>query len=389
MLNTITDDFIPVETLINWRLQTVSPYLVAYLDRLTKNPSDRIFVVSSNSDAMKLLYVILEQISLNFDSKDPWSNSIDPFGYVVGAALAANESDDENLETYANKEKFRQKEKSTSNSIGYFHQGLLRIAFGDPRPIEYLFDNSVKNSFDVISSCKMFGLEVKSKWNTTKGNSRQGLYEKLSVVPGLNSAGAKYFVEVIDKPGRNQCNYTYPVTISNTSIDINLCNGSYIYKKAAERLNLLEPEMAFRKIVESFPAMIWLFSKYYLEILYPNSITKIKDSLIVLNEDLKNEYVDNPLGKLMLAFLNNYLPSLQMEEDKMGHLLKEISAKRPQEPLKALRDLLLSNVEALNKVRKLYSLCYELEHGITKAFHDDQNRSFFVDKLVGHLFKPI
>jgi hypothetical protein len=31
-------------------------------------------------------------------------------------------------------------------------------------------------------------------------------------------------------------------------------------------------------------------------------------------------------------------------------------------------------------------LCYELEHGITKAFRDDKNISFFVDKLVGHLF---
>jgi hypothetical protein len=335
---------------------------------------------------MKLLYVILEQISLNFDSKDPWSNSIDPFGYVVGAALAANESDDEDLETYANKEKFRQKEKSTSNSIGYFHQGLLRIAFGDPRPIEYLFDNSVKNSFDVISSCKMFGLEVKSKWNTTKGNSRKDLYKDLEDAKGLNANGKRYFVEIIDKPGRNQCSNTYPVTISNTSININLCNGSYIYKKAAERFAVSEPEMVFRKIIESFPAMLWLFSKYYLEVLYPSSVNEIKASLTNLNTQLNAKYAANSLGKLMLAFLNCYPISLQMEEDKMGHLLKEISAKRPQGTLKALRDSLLSNVEALNKVRKLYRLCYELEHGITKAFRDDKNISFFVDKLVGHLF---
>lgn len=387
MLNIIKNDFIPVDILRGWLLQAQSSYLMEYINRLLKDPDDNIFVVSSNSDAMKLLYVILEQMSQNFDSKDPWSNSIDPFGYVVGAALAANESDDEDLETYANKEKFRQKEKSTSNSIGYFHQGLLRIAFGDPRPIEYLFDNSVKNSFDVISSCKMFGLEVKSKWNTTKGNSRQDLYTKLSMVPGLDQAGTKYFVEIIDKPGRNQCSNTYPVTISNTSIDINLCNGSYIYKKAAERFAVSEPEMVFRKIIESFPAMLWLFSKYYLEVLYSSSVNEIKASLTDMNAELNAEYVNVPLGKLMLAFLDSYLPLLHMdEEDKMGLLLKEISAKRPQAPLKALRDLLLSNVEALNKVRKLYCLCYELEHGITKAFRDDKNRSFFVDKLVGHLF---
>lgn len=396
MLNFIKNDFITVDVLRRWQLQTKSPYLIEYLSRLLKDPSDNIFVVSSNSDAMKLLYVILEQMSQSFDSKDLWSNSIDPFGYVVGAALAAHESDDEDLESYEHKEKFRQKEKSTSNSIGYFHQGLLRIAFNDHRYLNKLFENKESKSFDVISDCKMFGLEVKSKWNTTKGNSRKDLYKDLEDAQGLNDNGERYFVEVIDKPGQNISKNKNGVTISNKSYNINLCNGSYIYQVAAKRLNKSDGDKAFKNIVESFPAMLWIFSKYYLDILHIKQLDELKRNLLNINQEI-SMLTSNPdvkltdavqeLVGLMRIFLNDYLPTCPSGiSNEMCDTFSKIKSKRPPDKLKESRNLLVLCIESLDTAQNLYSLCYELEHGITKAFRDDKNISFFVDKLVGHLF---
>lgn len=101
------------------------------------------------------------------------------------------------IETILKEEIARQRDKTNTNAIGYFHQNIFKYFKNCEVP---------KSGFDVIftkeNGCKIY-VELKNKHNTMNSSSSQETYMKLST-KALEDTGCEcYLVEIIARKSQN------------------------------------------------------------------------------------------------------------------------------------------------------------------------------------------
>lgn len=341
-----------------------------------------LFEVVGNFEAVRLIAVIFTKIYSRIECKDPWSNSVDPIGFIIGASLNGVAS----LQEYSEKERERQQGKTIDNYIGYFHQGLLRLAFGDSRDLNKLFDNTKEMPLDVLHSDAKVGAEVKNKWNTTKGNTRNGLYQKLSEAGGVVD-GKKYYAEILDKPGKNA-----PTTIPFEQYEgVEQCNGAYIYGEAAKLKGLVVNGNILRKVLENFPVLVWLYCKIFINYSFPQYLPKVKQDLLELKQKV-DEYIEvtKEISAPRLKLLQS-IKEIQTETSSLPEIedfvesIENCTARG--EPFKSFKEQALQGLGDLIILHQGISKTQMLNSSIETFLQEgEENHGFFQDKLIGHLF---
>ena len=214
--------------------------------------------------------VVFWRIADGLENKDPWSNSVDPLTFILGAAYTEASS----LAKYSETEEQRQKEKSIGGHFGYFTQGLIRLVYKDSRSLDNLFENS-KSHFDVESQDGSIAIEVKSKWNTTKGDSRESKYKEMWKMRGKFKE--LYFAEVLAKPSHNfrpESSLLKPQEWPNFWI----CNGEFIFQRAAKLRGITLQDSFMKGLYSKFIGILWVFFKI-------NEFRQ--DSIKQVNEDIQ------------------------------------------------------------------------------------------------------
>lgn len=143
--------------------------------------------------------VILEQLAQDDVNQHAWSdwefwkNGVDPFATVASAIVSNRDSIEAHLREV---EEVRQRDKTISNAVGYFHQHLMGRLDGCSDP-------GVGGEIDLIvnrTDCRIIA-EIKNKWNTTKGDDRVQPYDKLERLLNAGYQGyIGYYVNIIPKP---------------------------------------------------------------------------------------------------------------------------------------------------------------------------------------------
>jgi len=132
------------------------------------------------------------------------ANIVDPVKLTFDSALFRK-----NAKEIIELEIQRQRDKSNSNSIGYFHQNIFRYVAGCVVPA---------HGFDVIfteQSGKKIYVEVKNKHNTMNSSSAQKTYIKMQSQIAKCSQCECWLVEVISKRSRND---VWTLTVDGESV---------------------------------------------------------------------------------------------------------------------------------------------------------------------------
>jgi len=352
-------------------------FLSEMIDMVLLN--ERVYLIVDNYQLFRLVDIIFTKVAESMEMGDPWKNSVDPLTFMLGAAY----SNSKTLKEYAQTEQIRQKEKSVGTKFGYFHQGLLRIAFGDKRPIQDIFKNKGKE-FDVLSGDNNIAIEVKSKWNTTKGDTRTEKYKEMW---GMRKAAKEiYFAEIIGQPKKN--NFDLPRTSLKDSLNLNFdktifekCNGEYIYQKAAKYNNLnLEHIEIIKNIFKNFPFVIWLYSQIFLKKIHgnlnyinsKNLETEIKSASSAINteNDKDKKYILNLISQIGNQEYENIL-------------LFECKSKKLPKERKKVRALIIER----DQLQGLYDLTTSVSKRIEDFLSNEKDLNFLNEDLIGHLYK--
>ncbi len=127
-----------------------------------------------------------------------YSNVVDPF-----SALFDSLRQGLSLSKWLEKEKERQVQKTMQNALGKFHQKILGSIPGWE-------DMGTGGVVDIKNTGKKIIVEVKNKWNTTKGNHKINIYDDLdSLLKADYKDYTGYYVEVVPK---NKNPYNKPFT---------------------------------------------------------------------------------------------------------------------------------------------------------------------------------
>jgi hypothetical protein len=330
---------------------------------------EKIFPLAENYQVINLMSVIFWRIADGLETKDPWSNSVDPLTFILGASYTEASS----LAKYSETEEQRQKEKSIGGHFGYFTQGLIRLAYKDIRSLENLFENS-KSHFDVESQDGSIAIEVKSKWNTTKGDSREPKYKEMWKMRGKFKE--LYFAEVLARPGHNfmpEISLLKPQEWPNFWI----CNGEFIFQRAAQLQGIVSQDAFMKTLYSRFVGILWIFFK----------IHEMKQDKI--------QQVDKDIQKFQnWASLNIQTNSFKSEDHKIlmrifSEVLTEkgvydvfkFNSKLYPSDRKKIKDLIVLRSKLTNFNIFSQSILSSLERFISNQH--DQN--FLSTKLFGHL----
>lgn len=133
------------------------------------------------------------------------SNIIDPIKMVFDSKVYRK-----NIEEVIQDELTRQRDKTNSNAIGYFHQNMFR----------YLANCEVpKEGFDVIytnANGQKIYVEMKNKHNTMNSSSSQKTYMRMLNKVANDTEAICYLVEVIAK---NSQNIVWKVSLDNQRVE--------------------------------------------------------------------------------------------------------------------------------------------------------------------------
>jgi len=343
-------------------------YLINGLNEFIAN--DRILKIADNLQLFELMGVIFWQILDGLESENLWSNSVDPLTFVLGAAAQKS-----TLLNYVQVEVSRQEEKSIGTNFGYFHQGLLRIAFEDQRPLKDLFSNPSTSTgiYDVLSGDGKIAIEVKSKWNTTKGDTRKPTYKKLwERMQNFSGLEELYFAEIIDKQGTNFTKNNFELICSAWS-KFWRCDGEFIYSLAAKRQGLQDDKSLLKLIFTKFPLIIWIYSQLINEIYQKDQVHSLFDAFhqkfTIIRPGTKSE-----IEKLTL------FKNLGSKEGDEG-ILKS----RATGGLKDTHHELKEYIIRKRRLDKLMRLASSIQSSIELHTGGDEDMKFFNEKLIGHL----
>lgn len=133
------------------------------------------------------------------------SNIIDPIKMVFDSKVYRK-----NIEEVIQDELTRQRDKTNSNAIGYFHQNMFR----------YLANCEVpREGFDVIytnANGQKIYVEMKNKHNTMNSSSSQKTYMRMLNKVANDTEAICYLVEVIAK---NSQNIVWKVSLDNQRVE--------------------------------------------------------------------------------------------------------------------------------------------------------------------------
>ncbi len=212
-----------------------------------------------------------------YDLKKFNSNIIDPIKLTFDKSVY-----NVSWKEIINNELYRQKDKTNSNSIGYFHQNLFKY-----------IDKCIvpKEGFDIIFNDKIY-VEMKNKHNTMNSSAAQKTYMKMQNEILKDENKMCYLVEVISKKSGK---YNWETTIDKVKVSndrIKRVSIDYFLKEVTG------DEKAFKKICDILPAII---EEVIEEIHHSGefNIDTVYDELKNINSDLKKALYD-------LAF-NGYL----------------------------------------------------------------------------------
>ncbi len=341
---------------------------------------EKIFLVVNNKDLFELVNLIFIKVAESLEIGDPWKNSVDPLTFFLGASYSKSVS----LESFKETEEIRQKEKSIGSKFGYFHQGLLRIAFKDLRPLEDIFKNA-GNEFDVLSECGQIAIEVKSKWNTTKGDTRSDKY--LNMWKMKKSSKQIYFAEIIWKPKKNNSSEdpidikkSDPIKFNDSQVIFYRCNGEYIYQQAANYNNLDCADVKILKtIFENFPFILWLYAKIYIKFFSEPNLESTNSSLNTCIKTAIEKYKSetNEERKKVWELIFN-----SGSEDGQLALFEDNSRFAAREK-KQVRDLITKRNDLINLEATLGIVIDRIEG----FFKSESDVNFFNSLLIGHLYE--
>ena len=156
---------------------------MAYLDYISDNNLIKHIkaTLSTYSETIK---------SINLDKFN--SNLIDPIKLTFDSNVY-----NKNMETIIKEEIARQRDKTNTNAIGYFHQNIFKYFKNCEVP---------EHGFDVIftkeDGSKIY-VELKNKHNTMNSSSSQKTYMKLSAKALEDSSSECYLVEIIARKSQN------------------------------------------------------------------------------------------------------------------------------------------------------------------------------------------
>ena len=370
------DEFLKAVTEIKNTNNVNISYFSTLIDKVLSK--QRIYSIVENYQLFELVGIIFSKVAESMEIGDPWKNSVDPLTFILGAAY----SDSKTLKVYGKTEETRQKEKSVGSKFGYFHQGLLRLAFKDKRPIKELFKNAGKE-FDVLSGDNSIAIEVKSKWNTTKGDTRTEKYKEMW---GMRKAAKEiYFAEVLGQPKKNTSELTRlnlkddSDSNSNNKIIFEKCNGEYIYQRAAKynKLNL-ENENILKKIFENFPFVIWLYSKIYLIKIHQNLNLSNENKIDLLIKKSNAKMLDErDPDKLDILSLISSIGDREYE-----NMLFENKSRKLKIEKKEARNL----INQRDQLKGLCELTMSVSTRIENFFSNQDDLNFLNAELIGHLY---
>lgn len=186
-----------------------------------------------------------------------------------------------NIEDVINNEIIRQRDKTNTNAIGYFHQNMFK----------YIKNCEVPNvGFDVIFSrpngTKVY-VEMKNKHNTMNSSAAQKTYLKM-VTQLLSEDNCEcYLVEIIAKKSQN--------IVWGVSIDYQTTSNEHVRRVSIDKFyeEVTGDKNAFYKICEQLPVIID-------EIIAENKELSVEEDTVV--DELKQSNPDILKSLYMLAF---------------------------------------------------------------------------------------
>lgn len=185
------------------------------------------------------------------------------------------------IEEVIENELLRQRDKTNTNAIGYFHQNLFK----------YIANCEVPNiGFDVIytrpNGSKVYA-EIKNKHNTMNSSSSQKTFLKM-ITQLLNDNNCDcYLVEIIAKKSQN--------IIWNVSLDYKKVSNEHIKRVSIDKFyeEVTKDKEAFYKICKQLPNIIE-------EILVENENLNIEEDTVI--SELREKDPDILKALYMLAF---------------------------------------------------------------------------------------
>lgn len=212
--------------------------------------------------------------SINLQSFN--SNIIDPIKLTFDSKVYRK-----TIEEVIDNELVRQRDKTNTNAIGYFHQNLFK----------YIANCEVPNvGFDVIytrpNGSKVY-VEMKNKHNTMNSSAAQKTFLKM-ITQLLNDDNCDcYLVEIIAKKSQN--------IIWNVSLDYEKVSNEHIKRVSIDKFyeEVTGDKEAFYKICKQLPIIID-------EIIAENDEFVVEDDTVI--SELRSKNPDILKALYMLAF---------------------------------------------------------------------------------------
>ncbi|MEG1009493.1 MAG: Eco47II family restriction endonuclease [Clostridia bacterium] len=204
------------------------------------------------------------------------SNIIDPIKLTFDSKVYRK-----NIEEVIENEIIRQRDKTNTNAIGYFHQNLFK----------YIKNCEVPNvGFDVIytkeDSLKVY-VEMKNKHNTMNSSAAQKTYMRMMNQILVEDNCECYLVEIIAKRSQN--------IIWNVSLDYDKVSNPKIKRVSIDKFyeEVTGNKNAFYEICQVLPEIID-------EILSENDDLSVEEDIVI--KELKETNSDILKSLYMLAF---------------------------------------------------------------------------------------
>lgn len=222
------------------------------------------FEYISNENLKTACEKVISAIGSGISKADtnPYKNIIDPFSAVFEASYNSI-----SLSEWMTREKQRQAQKSWQNSIGTFHQDLIGYMAG-------FQDLGAGGVLDVKNDTLKIIVEVKNKFNTTKGNHNIAVYDDIKeMISRPEYADYKgYYVKILTKKRMDKC-----FTPSD--------NKTKTKRPSNKQIREIDGKSFYTLITGDESAMVKLYKAITKTIL---EILETGDSSEMLNEELFN-----------------------------------------------------------------------------------------------------
>lgn len=217
-----------------------------------------------------------EKVFQSIDLKQFNSNLIDPIKLLFDQNIY-----NKNLTQLIEDEIFRQRDKSNSNIIGYFHQNIFNYIKNCKVP---------ENGFDIIFNDKIF-VEMKNKHNTMNSSSSAKTMMRMQSKILENNTYECYLVEIIAKKSQN---ITWEATV-----DKNKISNTRIRRVSIDKFYeiVTNDTLAFYKICNKLQSIIHTTIK-------ENPILTVQKDTVI--DELKQKHKDINQALFLLAF-SSYL----------------------------------------------------------------------------------